>query len=112
MTRRTYSDDEIRAALEASRGNIAATARALGANERSLRRRLKAMAGEQEAPDGFVVTGKSTLIDRRTGETVLEWVKISRDAWRQAEMLREVAEALASELPRERPEIGGASWRG
>ena len=103
MTRRTYSDDEIRAALEASRGNIAATARALGANERSLRRRLKAMAGEQEAPDGFVVTGKSTLIDRRTGETVLEWVKISRDAWRQAEMLREVAEALASELPRERP---------
>lgn len=48
--RRTYSDDEIRAALEASRGNVAATARALGANERSLRRRLKAMEGEQEAP--------------------------------------------------------------
>lgn len=112
MTRRTYSDDEIRAALEASRGNIAATARALGANERSLRRRLKAMRGEQEAPDGFKVTGKSTLIDRRTGETVLEWVKISRDAERQAEILREVAEALASELPRERPvkppETGGS----
>lgn len=50
MTRRTYSDDEIRAALEASRGNVAATARALGANERSLRRRLKAMEGEQEPP--------------------------------------------------------------
>src|SRR5690606_8723838 len=101
--RRTYSDDEIRAALEASRGNIAATARALGANERSLRRRLKAMKGDLEAPDGFKVTGKSTLIDRRTGETVLEWVKVSRDAERKAEMLREVAEALASKLPRERP---------
>lgn len=101
--RRTYSDDEIRAALEASRGNIAATARALGANERSLRRRIKAMRGDLEAPDGFMVTGKSTLIDRRTGETVLEWVKISRDAERQAEMLREVVEAIASELPRERP---------
>lgn len=52
--RRTYSDDEIRAALEASGGNVAATARALGANERSLRRRLKAMDGEKEpsAPVG------------------------------------------------------------
>lgn len=103
MTRRTYSDDEIRAALEASRGNIAATARALGANERSLRRRIKAMQGDLEAPDGFRVTGKSTLIDRRTGETVLEWVKISRDAERQRELMEAAIAALASEIPRAEP---------
>src|SRR5690606_37672598 len=106
MTRRTYSDDEIRAALEASHGNLAATARALGANERSLRRRLKAMQGDLEAPDGFKVTGKSTLIDRRTGETVLEWVKISRDAERQRELIAEAIEAMSEDVPRIKPTPG------
>ena len=109
MTRRNYSDDEIRAALEASHGNIAATARALGANERSLRRRLKAMQGDLEAPDGFKVTGKSTLIDRRTGETVLEWVKISRDAERQRELMEAAIAALASEIPRAEP-VQAPEW--
>ena len=109
MTRRAYSDDEIRAALEASHGNIAATARALGANERSLRRRIKAMRGAQEAPDGFKVTGKSTLIDRRTGETVLEWVKISRDAERQRELMEAAIAALASEIPRAEP-VQAPEW--
>src|SRR5690606_37603276 len=77
--RRTYSDDEIRAAVEKA-GSIAGAARALGANERSLRRRIKAMQGDLEVPDGFKVTGKSTLIYRRTGETVLE---TGRASWRE-----------------------------
>lgn len=103
--RRTYSDDEIRAAVEKA-GSIAGAARVLGANERSLRRRIKAMQGDLEVPDGFKVTGKSTLIDRRTGETVLEWVKVSRDAERQRELIAEAIEAMCEDVPRIKPTPG------
>jgi hypothetical protein len=53
-------------------------------------------------PDGFKLKGTSTLYDD-AGNQRLQWVKTSRDQERQAEFLKEAAEAFASELPRIEP---------
>ncbi len=54
------------------------------------------------APDGFHLKGTSTLYDK-DGNLAAQWVKTTQDRERQAEMMREAAEAFASELPKAEP---------
>lgn len=53
-------------------------------------------------PDGYRIKGTSTLYDQ-DGKPKLQWVKSKIDPDRQAEILREAAEAFASELPKSKP---------
>ncbi len=57
-------------------------------------------------PDGYRLKGTSTLYDSKTGEPKIQWVKSEADKERQAEIFREVVEALASGLPRVEPTDG------
>ncbi len=75
-------------------------------------RRMKAKAARQgdspehemtrTVPEGYHVKGTSTLYDE-DGKPRLQWVKSSIDHERQAELMREVIDALAEEIPREQP---------
>lgn len=105
MTRRTYTDDEIITALE-SHPSAAAAARALGLNERTLRRRrdrlaLKGYSPDHDmtrtVPDGFNVKGVSTYYDE-DGRVRGQWVKSSADAERREAMMREAVEAMAETI--------------
>lgn len=53
-------------------------------------------------PDGYAVRGTSTLYDK-DGKPRAQWVKTREDLDRQMELMREAAEAFASELPKARP---------
>jgi DNA-binding Lrp family transcriptional regulator len=92
-------------------GSQRAAAKALGVDESTIRRsldKLKAAAAikgyspEHEmtrtVPDGFKVQGVSSLyVD---GKLSSQWVKATVDQERQAAILREAYEAMASDLPR------------
>lgn len=54
-------------------------------------------------PDGFKLKGTSTLYDAITGEQKLQWVKTTADWERQRQIVMEMAEALAVDLPRCEP---------
>lgn len=56
-----------------------------------------------QPPDGFRTQGVSTLYDAKTGEPIIEWVKLSADAKRQEEIFKEVIDELTSDLPRIKP---------
>ena len=110
MTRRTYTDDEIIAALE-SHPSTAAAARALGLNERTLRRRRERLALKgyspahdmtRTVPDGFNVKGVSTYYDE-DGKVRGQWVKSSADAERREAMMREAVAAMSESIRREKP---------
>lgn len=88
----------------------------LGISERRVFKHLRslkakaALAGiapeadmDYRTPIGFNVKGTSTLIDKTTGETKLQWIKtdVNKDA--QEELMRECVEALKAELPRYEP---------
>ena len=88
----------------------------LGISERRVFKHLRAikakaaLAGiapeadmDYRTPVGFNVKGTSTLIDKTTGETKLQWIKtdVNKDA--QEELMRECVEALKAELPRYDP---------
>lgn len=49
-------------------------------------------------PDGYLVKGTSTLY--KDGAPVMQWVKSSVDADRQAELMRAAFDAMAQDLPR------------
>lgn len=51
------------------------------------------MATHQAAP-GFRMRGHSTLVDKRSGEPILQWVKTERDAGQTEAILREFVEHL------------------
>lgn len=51
-------------------------------------------------PVGFNLKGTSTLINKATGETMLQWVKTDANKDAQEELQREVIAALKEELPR------------
>lgn len=53
-----------------------------------------------KTPIGFNVKGTSTLIDKTTGETKLQWIKtdVNKDA--QEELMRTFVDALKEELPK------------
>lgn len=78
------------------------------------------MARQGWAPDHGITTplplgqklrGTSTLIDKRTGETVLQWVKSSEDAEQQAAIYRAACEAMAADLPQLKPRKAKGCWR-
>lgn len=90
-------------------------ARQLGVNESTVRavlRRLANKAAKQGmapecdmtklVPDGYVVKGVSTYYDK-AGRPAGQWVKSSIDADRMQEIMREIADAMAQELPRYEP---------
>lgn len=52
--------------------------------------------------DPLILSGDSTLYDAE-GNTKLRWVKTKVDPQRMEEMVREVLDAMASEIPREEP---------
>ena len=54
-------------------------------------------------PVGFNVKGTSTLIDKTSGESKLQWVKTDANKEAQEELMRECVEALKSELPKYEP---------
>lgn len=90
-----------------------------GMNERSLRRRIKRLAlrgyapahdMKRTVPDGFKVSGVSTLYNKK-GQVSAQWVKSSADDERRLEMLREACDALSEGLPQVKPRayLGSAS---
>ena len=88
----------------------------LSITERNVFKNLKlikakaALAGEcperdlnYPLPYGQSIKGTSTLIDKRTGQTRLQWVKTDVDAEVKAELQRQVMEALKCDLPAYQP---------
>ena len=87
-------------ALHRNNGNIGATARELGRNERSLRRNKKVREYKQlvaEAPEGHSVKGVSTLYDV-DGNIKAQWIKTTADAEDFSARLNDVATELAKEV--------------
>lgn len=95
---------------------IRAAAEVLAITERNVFKTLKlirakaALAGEcperdlnYPLPYGQSIKGTSTLIDKRTGQTRLQWVKTDVDAEVKAELQRQVIEGLKSDLPAYQP---------
>ncbi len=101
-------------------GSIRKAAKALGLNNTSIKRSLDglkikaAQRGYSPAhdmvhavPDGFLAKGVSTYYNK-DGKPTGQWVKSSIDMERRDAILREAAEAFASELPRVAPTPGPA----
>lgn len=91
-------------------------ARRLNTNERKVYRSIQhikaraAMVGvapdadlDYRIPVGFNVKGTSTLIDKTTGESKLQWIKTDANKEAQEELMRECIEALKAELPKYDP---------
>lgn len=57
-------------------------------------------------PPGQRIKGVSSLVDRRTGETVLQWFKTTADDEKREIIFRESIAALKDELPRYSPIAG------
>ncbi|MCM2311382.1 MAG: metallophosphoesterase [Steroidobacteraceae bacterium] len=53
-------------------------------------------------PLGQRLRGTSTLVDKRTGESVLQWVKSAEDAEAQAAVMRSAIAAMCEKIPAER----------
>lgn len=60
----------------------------------------------RELPPGQRLKGTSTLVDVRTGEAVLEWVKTTEDAARQQLAMEAAVKAMGEKIRRERPAKG------
>lgn len=58
---------------------------------------------ENPLPAGLKLRGTSTLVDKRSGEPVLQWVKTSEDAEQQRIIFEAAVAAMAEKLPREKP---------
>lgn len=95
-----------------SSNSIREAARKLGLNKATVtghyekvkkRAALSGVAPEADlaypVPEGQFVTGVSTLIDKQTGESRLQWVKTSTSQEQQLAVMREAIEALKEELP-------------
>src|SRR5688500_4502987 len=57
--------------------------------------------GQDPLPAGLRLRGVSSLIDNRTGEKVMEWVKSAEDRAMQLSVLEAAYAAFAEQLPRE-----------
>jgi len=99
------------AAYQASQGNCAAAARAVGATTSAIRNamiRIETAATRagyspdhdmvKTCPDGFLVKGVSTLYGK-DGEKKIQWVKTAIDAERQKELMIEAIEAFCDDMP-------------
>jgi hypothetical protein len=104
----TVRQGEYLDAIEAH-GSIRKAANALNVNARTIERSLQSLklrAAMQSAlqhqdvnriPDGFAITGTSTLT--KTGDG-LQWVKTASDKLRQEALMREAIEAMSEDIPR------------
>lgn len=110
-----FCSDGQRRALEAviRLGSITKASRELNINERTIRK-YREMAEKKAAlggvapendlnypvPAGQFVKGTSTLINKATGESMLQWVKTDTSRETQEQIMRECVEALKDELPK------------
>jgi hypothetical protein len=105
----------------AETGSLRAAARKLGIQYSAVNRQhaavIKKAAINGYAPDhdliypvppGQRLRGASTLIDRRTGESVMQWIKTSADDEKREIFFREAVEAMKDEAPRFAPIKGPA----
>jgi hypothetical protein len=60
-------------------------------------------------PVGFNVKGTSTLIDKTSGESKLQWIKTDANKDFQLEMMKECVEALKEDLPKYDPVVSKAT---
>ena len=103
-------------------GGVTKASRAINLNERTIRKyresaeRKAALAGvapkndlNYPVPAGQYVKGTSTLINKATGESMLQWVKTDVNKEAQEELMREVIESLKEDLPRYKPVVKKAS---
>ena len=84
-------------------GRTGQAASEAGITESTMRRSVREarkLLGEPEVPDGFKLTGKSTLYDAQTGEPKIEWVKTTEDRERQQAIFAEAIADMAKSLPR------------
>tara|TARA_A100001037_G_scaffold46213_3_gene37535 strand:- start:2612 stop:3781 length:1170 start_codon:yes stop_codon:yes gene_type:complete len=51
-------------------------------------------------PEGYMVSGMSTLYDARTGAAKLRWEKVSHDKQTQLRLMQEAVEAFADSVPK------------
>ena len=54
-------------------------------------------------PAGLKVRGTTTLTDLRTGDRIMQWVKVDEDRAAQERIMRAAIEAMAEKIPREKP---------
>jgi len=111
MADRVATDDDIIAAMEKHGGNKSAVAREVGITRQSLDQRLPRLARKGYSPahglstpypDGYYA-GKVTIQRSKTGEIERTWERMCADHERQLEIIRAAVEALASDIPREKP---------
>lgn len=111
MAARVATDEEVIEALRKHGGNKCRAAKELGMHVRTIQRRVPRLARKgwspehdmtKTVPDGFHVKGVSTYYDK-DGKPAAQWVKSNIDHERQAELLREAVEAMASTIPKEKP---------
>lgn len=62
-------------------------------------------------PMGQKLKGTSTLVDKRTGEQVLQWVKTNEDAEAQQAVFEAAARAMVADMPRLKPRKASGTWR-
>lgn len=97
-------------------GGVSQAARATGVNERTIRRyremveKKAASAGvaperdlNYPLPPGQAIRGTSTLINKATGESMLQWVKTDVAKEAREALMRECVDALKEDLPRYEP---------
>lgn len=110
MAEQKVSDDDLIAYLADHSQREAA--RHFGINDRTLRRRAKALALKgfspkhnmtRAVPDPFFVKGTSQLYRRGEAEPVLEWVKTAVDPDKMRESIIAACEAMTAELPKVSP---------
>lgn len=98
-------------------GSEKKAARALGINDRTLSRGLRALEARaaskgyapahsmtRTVPDGFKVKGVSTLYDK-DGNQAAQWVKSSADDERRMELMREAVAAMCDDIPKIAPSM-------
>lgn len=110
MAEQKVSDDDLIAYLADHSQREAA--QHFGINDRTLRRRAKALALKgfspkhnmtRAVPDPFFVKGTSQLYRRGEAEPVLEWVKTAVDPDKMRESIIAACEAMTAELPKVSP---------
>jgi hypothetical protein len=95
--------------------SIAAAAKALGVDPKTIRNSLNALEvkaarkdpkshdyAKSTVPDGFGIKGVSQYIDKE-GNVAGQWVKTSADAERQLELMKLAVEAMCADMPRVAP---------
>lgn len=96
----SFTIDQLRAAVD-SFGSVRKAAKELGIPRTTLRRRI---SEKQTSISESNVVGRSTLIDCRSGEAVLEWVKTSENK-NKTDVFHAVLEGLKESLPKFSPII-------